>query len=73
MLVQVFFVLVTWNVAQVGQVDGLGVDDGVKVRVCGTNLVVMHGQVRIEFAGHLLKSTVIGCKNIGSFAASGYN
>ena len=59
--VQILLILVARNVAEIRQVEGLAMNNRVKIRFCRAYLVVMDGQVRVEFAGHAFKAAVIRC------------
>ena len=51
MTVEIALVAVTGDVAQIGQVRRLGVDDGVEIRAGAFDLVGVDRQVRVELAG----------------------
>ncbi len=58
--VQEVRVLVAVHVAQVGQVQRLGVDEGMEGEIAGAELVVVNCQVGVEFAGDALEAAARG-------------
>src|SRR5215212_5974353 len=59
--VEILLILIAWNMTQVGEMDRLGMDHRMKICSRGTHLVIVDGQVRVEFTGHTRKAAVRGC------------
>src|SRR4030095_9131638 len=48
---------------KIREISGLGVQDSTKFYVSGTNLIVMHSQMGIEFTGHTLEWTILSSEH----------
>ncbi len=67
--VQILLILITGNMAQVGDMQRLGMNDGMEIGAGGQDLVIVDGQMGVELTRHTLKAAVIGGVHFPGLAA----
>src|SRR5215213_6504577 len=73
MRVEEFFVLILRKMAQERQEFRLGMDNGMRLDLPRSHLVMVNGQVRIEFTCHPFEWTIRRCKHPSGLAAVIHN
>jgi hypothetical protein len=61
--VHITLILVTGNVAQIGKMERLTMDHGIRPNFPGGHLICRNGKMRVEFARHAFEAAACGGEN----------